>query len=208
MIAGAQVAGLTAMLLGGAGLYVFATTPAVMLQHRDPHPGSSNAGLSDVIAPLINVSSEPPAASPPPVAPAPAAAQVPQRSGLWIEAPALHIALPLVQGDGSDQIPQWVALVYPGTAQPGSPGNSYIYAHGYWEMFGGLLYARVGDAVYLHDYSTGSVVTFRINRVIGRTNAADVSWIKWRSSLPVLTLQTCTGYSPTSDRYIVQAVKA
>jgi sortase (surface protein transpeptidase) len=24
----------------------------------------------------------------------------------------------------------------------------------------------------------------------------------------VLTLQTCTGYSPTSDRYIVQAVKA
>jgi LPXTG-site transpeptidase (sortase) family protein len=98
--------------------------------------------------------------------------------------------------------------VYPGTANPGSPGNSYIYAHGYWEMFGGLLYARVGDAVYLHDYSTGSVVTFKINRVIGRTNAGDVSWIKWRSSLPVLTLQTCTGYSPTSDRYIVQAVKA
>jgi sortase (surface protein transpeptidase) len=50
-------------------------------------------------------------------------------------------------------------------------------------------------------------VTFKINRVIGRTNAGDVSWIKWRSSLPVLTLQTCTGYSPTSDRFIVQAVK-
>ena len=205
MLAGVQVVGLTATLLAGAGLYVFATTPAVMLQHRDPHPGSSNAGLSDVIAPFLNSVSEPPAASPPPAAPA--AAPAPQRSGLWIEAPALHIALPLVQGDGSDHIPQWVALVYPGTANPGSPGNSYIYAHGYWEMFGGLLYARVGDAVYLHDYSTGSVVTFKINRVIGRTNAGDVSWIKWRSSLPVLTLQTCTGYSPTSDRYIVQAVK-
>lgn len=204
MLAGVQVVGVAAMLLAGAGLYVFATTPAVMLQHPDPHAGSSNLGLSDVLSPLINVG-VPPAASPP--AAAPAAAQVPQRSGLWIEAPALNMALPLVQGDGSDQIPKWVALVYPGTAQPGSPGNSYIYAHGYWEMFGGLLYARVGDAVYLHDYSTGSVVTFRINRVIGRTNAADVSWIKWQSSSPVLTLQTCTGYSPTSDRYIVQAVK-
>ncbi len=202
-----QVVGLTAILLAGAGLYVFATTPAVMLQHRDPHPGSSSAGLSDVLAPFLNTVSEPPAVSPPPAAVAPAGPQAPQRNGLWIEAPALHIALPLVQGDGSDQIPQWVALVYPGTAQPGSPGNSYIYAHGYWQMFGGLLYARVGDAVYLHDYSTGSVVTFKINRVIGRTNAADVSWIKWQSSSPVLTLQTCTGYSATSDRFIVQAVK-
>jgi LPXTG-site transpeptidase (sortase) family protein len=202
-----QVVGLTAILLAGAGLYVFATTPAVMLQHRDPHPGSSSAGLSDVLAPFLNTVSEPPAVSPPPAAVAPAGPQVPQRNGLWIEAPALHIALPVVQGDGSDQIPQWVALVYPGTAQPGSAGNSYIYAHGYWQMFGGLLYARVGDAVYLHDYSTGSVVTFKVNRVIGRTNAADVSWIKWQSSSPVLTLQTCTGYSPTSDRFIVQAVK-
>jgi hypothetical protein len=31
-----------------------------------------------------------------------------------------------------------------------------VYAHGLWGMFGGLLYARAGDEVDLHDYSTSA----------------------------------------------------
>jgi hypothetical protein len=43
----------------------------------------------------------------------------------------------------------------PGTAWPGQPANRYIYAHRQWGMFASLLYARVGDAAYIHDYGSG-----------------------------------------------------
>src|SRR5579884_1029201 len=58
------------------------------------------------------------------------------RTGMWIEIPALEIDLPVREGDGSDNIPHCVALHYPGTAEPGDAGNSYLYAHGLWGMFG------------------------------------------------------------------------
>jgi hypothetical protein len=78
------------------------------------------------------------------------------RHGLWIEIPALSIALPVSPGDGSDRIPMWKALVYPGTAWPGDAGNSYVYAHAYCGMFGGLLYAGSGDAGYLRFMSSSA----------------------------------------------------
>src|SRR3984893_5405302 len=52
-------------------------------------------------------------------------ASVPQpvgaRTGLWIEISSLHIALPIQEGDGSNNIPQLVALPYPETATPERP---------------------------------------------------------------------------------------
>jgi sortase (surface protein transpeptidase) len=74
-----------------------------------------------------------------------------------------------------------------------------------WEMFGPLLYARVGDPIILHNYSTGVIHTFHISKVVGRTNYRDVRWLHATSSGPMLTLQTCIDSTQSSDRFIVQA---
>ena len=202
----AAIGGVVAALLGAVGMYLYVTTPAVKLEHRDPHtnqphqaaasPDVINATLIRVLYPGSTQSSSPPAN--PPVA----------RRGLWIEAPELSLALPLRQGDGSNRIPYYVALVYPGTSAPGAAGNSFIYAHGYIDMFGGLLYARNGDAVTLHNYATGQVQAFRVSRVVGRVRFDDVSWIHAVSQGPMLTLSTCVDTNLQGDRYIVQATPA
>ena len=127
------------------------------------------------------------------------------RRGLWIQIPALRVDLPIVEGNGSDTIPDWKALHYPGTAEPGNVGASYLYAHGLWGMFGGLLYAKDGEPVTLHDYTTGTVQTLHISRVVGDVSWDDISWLRLRSSAPLLTLQTCVGPDVHSDRWIVQA---
>ena len=87
---------------------------------------------------------------------------------------------------------------------PGDPGNSYLYAHGYWGMFGGLLYARPGDLAYLHDYDTGRQTRLRVSRVIGRVPYSDTSWLRISTTKPTLTLQTCVDYNPKGDRFLVQ----
>jgi LPXTG-site transpeptidase (sortase) family protein len=138
------------------------------------------------------------------VAPPPEVKKVVPRSGLWIESAALSIALPIRKGDGSDSIPQWTALVYPGTAWPGQPGNSYVYAHGYWEMFGPLLYAQRGDAISLHDYDTGVVRELHVSRVVGKVAWNDSRWLSLKTAVPTVTLQTCVDYKEKGDRYIVQ----
>jgi LPXTG-site transpeptidase (sortase) family protein len=186
------------LLIGALGVFLYATRPAVMLGHPDPHAGTQpNTG--NPLAPLTGILTYP--AAPPESAPAPVA----PRTGSWIEAPSMDIALPIQKGDGSDRIPAWVALTYPHTAAPGAAGNSYLYAHGYWGMFGGLLYARAGDAVSIHDYATGKVTTFHVSRVVGRTRYNDTTWLRTLSTKPLLTLQTCVDDNPKGDRYIVQA---
>lgn len=127
------------------------------------------------------------------------------RTGLWIEIPSLDIALPVRAGDGSNNIPDWVALHYPGTPDPGNVGNSYLYAHGLRGMFGTLLFAKGGEAVTLHNYSTGTEQAMHITRVVGRVRYDDSSWIDTPSSVPMLTLQTCIGPDLNTDRWIVEA---
>jgi LPXTG-site transpeptidase (sortase) family protein len=127
------------------------------------------------------------------------------RTGLWILIPDLKVALPIREGDGSNNIPDWAAMHYPGTAEPGQNGNSYLYAHGLWGMFGPLLFAHDGEQVLLHNYTTGASMTFHISRIVGRVRWNDVSWIYEGSSTPLLTLQTCIGADPHTDRWIVQA---
>ena len=197
------------LLLAGAaagGVAHYELTPTPVLGHADPH-ASGAAGLvqralsggDGLVAALPGATAAPPEAAKP--------AQVqsaPARRGLWIEIPDLSIALPVQRGDGSNRIPQWAALVYPGTAWPGEPGNSFVYAHGYWEMFGGLLYARSGDVAHLHNYDTGTVRDLQVSRVVGRVPYNDTRWLSVKTAAPTLTLQTCIDFNPKGDRFIVQ----
>lgn len=179
--------------------YVFTHVPAIVLEHSRDNPAEATlANLADrlqQISPYAQRHQAPPRPSQP-------------HSGLWIEIPSVGVALPVENGDGSDHIPYWQALVYPGTAAPGDPGNSYVYAHGIWGMFGGLLFVHRGDHVYLHDYSNGNKEDFVVNRVVGDIAYNDVRWLKETSSAPLLTLQTCVGWDFKGDRYVVQAAPA
>ena len=177
----AVVAGIAVIAVGIVLAIRYMQTPAVLLD--------DNAPLSPYDA-LYRVSGTPPSGP---------------RTGLWIEIPDLHVALPIVEGDGSDNIPKWEALHFPGTAEPGAPGNSYLYAHGIRGMFGELLKAKVGEEVDLRDYTTHTHMTFHISRVVGLIKYNDVSWIYEASSTPLLTLQTCVGADFKSDRWVVQA---
>jgi LPXTG-site transpeptidase (sortase) family protein len=164
-------------------------TPTVVLEHP---------GFQPTAAPTGPISAYDAAHKAPPRPEQP-------KTGLWIEIPSLQIALPVQSGDGSDRIPYWVALRYPGTAAPGERGNSYLYAHGIWGMFGGLLFARQGQPVMLRDYSSGAVKELHVSRVVGRIHWNDTSWIKLKTDQALVTLQTCIDNDPKGDRYIVQA---
>jgi LPXTG-site transpeptidase (sortase) family protein len=193
------------LLVGGSlvGLIAVASRPAVQLTHADPHAQASApaAGPRDQATPTATPQASGYAASRP-VQQRPAQ----PRAGLWIEIPSLRISLPIREGDGrGDTAPQWEALHFPGTAKPGTPGNSYLYAHGLWGMFGALLYARRGDEVDVHDYGTAQVQRLHVSRVVGRIHWNDTSWIRYRSDRPTLTLQTCVDDDQHGDRFIVQA---
>lgn len=184
-----------ALSLGAVvGIATTRSQPSERLLHADPHasaaPGDPASMLSTISSYAAGVPEQP--------------APVQVHRGLWIEVPSLKIGLPIREGDGGNQIPQWVALHYPGTAAPGAPGNSYLYAHGLWGMFGGLLFARPGDEVDLHDYTAGTVRAMHVSRVVGRTRWNDTSWIHQRTSAPTLTLQTCIDLDVHGDRFVVQ----
>ena len=127
------------------------------------------------------------------------------RVGLWLQIPDLQIDIPIQKGDGGNRIPYWTALVYPGTATPGAPGNSYLYGHGTWGTFGALLFAHPGAAVIIRDYDHHSQLVLHVTRIVGRIRWNDMSWIHASSTAPLLTMQTCVGANPTDDRWIVEA---
>lgn len=193
--------GVALIVLGSVLVLVFQRVPIVVLEHPGTRAGAPQQALAQLATRLEDISPYAQTHKAPPRPGQPL-------QGLWIQVPSAGISLPVVPGDGSDRIPYWEALVYPGTAQPGSPGNSYVYAHGIWGMFGGLLFAQPGDRVYLHDYSTGRVQTFVVSKVVGRVRYNDTRWLEETSTTPLLTLQTCVGWDVKGDRYIVQAVPA
>jgi LPXTG-site transpeptidase (sortase) family protein len=188
-----------------AGYLYLTSQPAVKAGHPDPHSRAAVSATSRPLAPPAEL-----AANLTQISSYAANRRVETRppqphTGLWVEIPALQISLPLHEGDGSDRVPQWQALHYPGTAAPGGQGNSYLYAHGLWGMFGGLLYARAGDEVDLRDYSTGSTRILHVSRVVGRIAWNDTRWIHAVARQPTLTLQTCVDDNLRGSRYIVQA---
>jgi len=198
--------GAMVVAVSSAALIYQAVTPAPILGHPDPH-GDGIVGKVPGLAAIEGLGAAAPAAPASTSAhmPAPTAVALPPRTGLWIEIPTLGIGLPLAKGDGSvNNIPLWKALVYPGTSWPGKPGNSYIYAHAQWGMFANLLYARVGDTGYIHDYGTGRMQTFHVSRVVGQIAYNDGTWLHYVASRPTLTLQTCVDWNSTGKRFVVQ----
>jgi LPXTG-site transpeptidase (sortase) family protein len=188
----------SAILLAAAGGLVLSRSVApIEVAHPDPHRGHA-ANAAKLASDLSRISGYAAATRTDPRPPE-------ARTGRWIEIPVLHVALPIREGDGSDHVPQWVALHYPETPRPGAPGSSYLYGHGLWGMFGGLLYARVGDEVDLHDYSTGALQVLHVSRVVGRIRWDDISWIHRRASRPTLVLQTCVDDDVHGARFVVQA---
>jgi LPXTG-site transpeptidase (sortase) family protein len=200
-----------AVVLGGvmvavsaSALIYQAVTPAPILGHPDPH-GDGLVARVPGLAAIESLGSSIPGSTNAARMPSPTAVPLPPRTGVWIEMPVLGIALPLSKGDGSvTNIPLWKALVYPGTAWPGKPGNSYIYAHAQWGMFANLLYARLGDTAYIHDYSTGRITTFHVSRVVGQIPYDDGTWLHFQATRPTLTLQTCMDWNSTGNRFVVQ----
>jgi LPXTG-site transpeptidase (sortase) family protein len=194
------------IVVSSAALIYQAVTPAPILGHPDPHGDGLLAKVPGLPAiEGLGSSPAPGTGSATNHMPSPNAVALAPRTGVWIEMPALGIALPVSKGDGSvNNIPLWKALVYPGTSWPGKPGNSYIYAHAQWGMFANLLYARVGDTGYIHDYGTGKVLTFHVTRVVGQIAYNDGTWLHYQASRPTLTLQTCMDWSPKGKRFVVQ----
>jgi LPXTG-site transpeptidase (sortase) family protein len=190
--------------VSSAALIYQAVTPAPILGHADPH-GDGILGQLPGLPAIAGLGSSAPKGTSSSHMPTPVPVVVAPRTGVWIEMPVLDIALPVSKGDGSvSNVPLWKALVYPGTSWPGKPGNSYIYAHAQWGMFANLLYARVGDTAYIHDYGTGRIQTFHVSRVIGQIPYDDGTWLHYQASRPTLTLQTCMDWNSKGNRFVVQ----
>jgi LPXTG-site transpeptidase (sortase) family protein len=159
-----------------------------------------------VAAPSIPVSSPSVAvsASPPPtIGPIP--------DGYRIQLPRLGIDLPIAEGDVErdvvvQQTPENFAFHFPGTAIPGTFGNSYIYAHARRGMFLSLWNARVGDQVTITT-PAGAALKFVITEVHPRVPPEDTSWIQ-PSGDERLTLQTSTGPNRGDPRFVVIAAPA
>ena len=201
LLAGTTLAGIAIMAAGVLMVVNFMRTPEIILEHPNfkPHNDTPAGDIAVAVpSPTGPISAYAAGHDAPPRPEQP-------KVGTWLEIPALEIALPVQQGDGTDKIPYWVALRYPGTANPGEKGNSYLYAHGLWGMFGSLLFARAGQAVYVHDYTTGNVRTLHVSKVVGKIHYNDTRWVRFKADNPTLTLQTCVDNDPRGDRYVVLA---
>lgn len=151
-------------------------------------------------------------ANPPPVATAASSPEVqpigPIPDGYRIQMPRLGIDLPIAEGDVErdvvvQQTPENFAFHFPGTAIPGTFGNSYIYAHARRGMFLSLWNARVGDQVTITT-PAGAELKFVVTEVHPRVPPADTSWIQ-PSGDERLTLQTSTGPNRDDPRFVVIA---
>jgi len=131
--------------------------------------------------------------------------------GYRIQMPRLGIDLPIAEGDVErdvviQQTPENFAFHLPGTAIPGTFGNSYLYAHARRGMFLSLWNARVGDQVTITT-PAGTELKFVVTEVHPRVPPADTSWVQ-PSADERLTLQTSTGPNRDDPRFVVIAAPA
>ena len=142
------------------------------------------------------------------VAPTSAPTISPIPEGYRIRVPRLGIDLPIAEGDlyrdtVQQQTPENFAFHFPGTAIPGTVGNSYLYAHARRGMFLSLWNAALGDEVTITT-PAGVELKFKVTEIPGKVPPEDVSWLK-PSSDERLTLQTSTGPNPQDPRFVVIA---
>jgi LPXTG-site transpeptidase (sortase) family protein len=158
--------------------------------------------------------SPPPTASPSiltsPAVPTPVPTIGPIADGYRIKMPRLGIDLPIAEGDIEtdvvrQQTPEDFAFHFPGTAIPGTFGNSYLYAHARRGMFLSLWNARIGDQVIITT-PTGTELKFVVTEVHPRVPPTETSWLQPAGD-ERLTLQTSTGPNSADPRFVVVAAR-
>jgi len=147
----------------------------------------------------------------PSVSPTPLSTIGPIPDGYRVLVPRLGIDLPIAEGDVEQdvvrqQTPEGFAFHFPGTAIPGTFGNTYLYAHARRGMFLSLWNAQVGDQVTIKT-PDGAELKFVVTEVHPRVPPADTSWLK-PSGDERLTLQTSTGPNSSDPRFVVIAAPA
>jgi LPXTG-site transpeptidase (sortase) family protein len=157
--------------------------------------GSTTPALTASVAPTVSQT--------PTVGPIP--------DGYRIQMPRLGIDLPITEGDlvrdtVDQQTPEHFAFHFPGTAIPGTFGNSYLYAHARTGMFLSLWNARVGDQVTIKT-PDGAELKFVVTEVHPRVPPTETSWIQPAGD-ERLTLQTSTGPNRADPRFVVIAAPA
>jgi len=192
-LAGTLLLALGIALIAGGGLPRAGSVAPVAL----PSPTAS--------APIASA----PIASPASTAEAQPTGPIPE--GYRIQMPRLGIDLPIAEGDVErdvviQQTPENFAFHLPGTAIPGTFGNSYLYAHARRGMFLSLWNARVGDQVTITT-PAGTELKFVVTEVHPRVPPADTSWVQ-PSADERLTLQTSTGPNRDDPRFVVIAAPA
>ena len=190
-----------------AGTVLFAVGIALVAGGGLPRAGSVAPVALPSASPIGSVS---PASSPVSSPQAPATIG-PIPDGYRVQLPRLGIDLPIAEGDVErdvvvQQTPENFAFHFPGTAIPGTIGNSYIYAHARRGMFLSLWNARVGDQVTITTPGGGEL-KFVVTEVHPRVPPADTSWIQ-PSGDERLTLQTSTGPNREDPRFVVIAAPA
>jgi sortase (surface protein transpeptidase) len=184
-----------------AGVLLLAVGIALVAGGGVPRDGS--------VAPIALPSASP-TATPAPTAsvdsPTPSLGPIPD--GYRVALPRLGIDLPIAEGDIERDVviqktPENFAFHFPGTAIPGTVGNSYLYAHARRGMFLSLWNARVGDQVSITT-PAGVELRFVVTEVHPRVPPADTSWLQ-PSDDERLTLQTSTGPNRDDPRFVVIA---
>ena len=145
------------------------------------------------------------------ISPTPIPAIGPIPEGYRIRMPRLGIDLPIAEGDLvrdsiEQQTPENFAFHFPGTAIPGTFGNSYLYAHARRGMFLTLWNARAGDEVTITTPS-GAELKFVVTEVHPRVPPTETSWLQPAGDQR-LTLQTSTGPNSSDPRFVVVAAPA
>jgi LPXTG-site transpeptidase (sortase) family protein len=190
-----------------AGTLLFAVGVALIAGGGLPRAGSVAPVALPSASPMASVS---PVSSPVSTPQTPATIG-PIPDGYRVQLPRLGIDLPIAEGDVErdvvvQQTPENFAFHFPGTAIPGTIGNSYIYAHARRGMFLSLWNARVGDQVTITTPGGGEL-KFVVTEVHPRVPPADTSWIQ-PSDDERLTLQTSTGPNREDPRFVVIAAPA
>jgi sortase (surface protein transpeptidase) len=203
-----------------------------------PPPRSAVAGAEDVPSPEDSPSPSP-EPSPSPTDPPAALYTGPRTSGVYYAPPARSYGCPAVpnppymsasyfprlviphvginlelhEGDGNappDHV--WVAYHYPGTAEPGNVGNTYIYGHAHGNPpnsapgnMWALHYMHNCDAVYVYTSPT-SAFRYQTVTVNTRWPANDTRPLNPTGDDRV-TLQTCNAWGDNDPKTIAVALR-
>ena len=187
-----------------AGVLLLAVGIALVAGGALPRAGS----VAPIALPNVSATASTPAATTSPDSTTLSPTPEPIPDGYRIAMPRLGIDLPIAEGDVQRDVviqrtPENFAFHFPGTAIPGTLGNSYIYAHARQGMFLSLWNARVGDNVSITTPG-GDELKFLVTEVHPRVPPADTSWLQPTGD-ERLTLQTSTGPNRDDPRFVVVA---